>query len=117
MDLLHLPGDPRRMLLSRVLMLAFAAELVSVAQPSPPTAPPKEKVAVSQQAGDSELGLFTGAVIPPGSGGAKVGGGANFAYAVNTWLYPYVEFSVLPGALNNQTTLGSSLFRTRSLTA
>ena len=75
-------------------------------------APQKEKVAVSQQPGDMELGLFTGAVIPPNGGSASVGGGVNFAYAVNTYIYPYVEFSALPGLLNSEVTAGTSKFVT-----
>lgn len=62
-------------------------------------APKKQSVAVSQQAGDSELGFFAGAVHS--SGTTDFGGGANFAYAVNTYVYPYFEFSYLPNALNS----------------
>lgn len=75
-------------------------------------APQKEKVAVSQQPGDMELGLFTGAVIPPNGGSASAGGGANFAYAVNTYIYPYFEFSALPGALNSSVTAANTKFVT-----
>jgi hypothetical protein len=94
------------------LSASLAVAAVAQTQTAPPPPPKQQDTGVvSQQAGDSELGLFTGAVIPPG-GGAKIGGGANFAYAVNTWLYPYVEFSVLPGALNQQVTAGNSTFVT-----
>ena len=68
---------------------------------------------VSQQKGDSELGLFTGAVIPPGGGDVKMGGGANYAYAINKYLYPYGEFSVLPGGLNSTVEAGNSRFTSR----
>jgi hypothetical protein len=95
-----------------ICLSAATLAVVAVAQTQTTPPPPKQDTGVvSQQAGDMELGLFTGAVIPPG-GGAKVGGGANFAYAVNTWLYPYAEFSVLPGALNQQVTAGNSTFVT-----
>jgi hypothetical protein len=94
------------------LICVAATVAIAVAQDqTAASAPKQEKVAVSQQRGDSELGLFGGAVIPPGGGG-KFGGGANFAYALSTYIYPYVEFSVLPGALNDSVSAGSSTFRT-----
>jgi hypothetical protein len=65
---------------------------------------------VTAKKGDSELGLFSGAVIPPGGGGAKLGGGANYAWAINKYFYPYGEFSYLPGALNQSVSAGTEQF-------
>ena len=86
---------------------ALAASLSSA------SAQEKQKTEVSTKQGDWELGLFTGAVIPPGGGG-KVGGGANLAYVIDKWgvILPYGEFSVLPGALNSSVTAGNETFKT-----
>jgi hypothetical protein len=101
------------MMFSRIIVLGCLITLAAQAQTSSaPEQAPKEKVAVSQQAGDAEIGFFTGAVIPPGGSGATVGGGVNVAFALSTYIYPFFEFSVLPGALNQQQTVDSVLYKT-----
>ena len=90
-------GPYNQMKLSTSSLAAAATLSVALSQTQPNPPPPKESAAVSQQQGDSELGLFAGVVRSPANGGAKFGGGANFAYALNTYIYPYAEFSVLPG--------------------
>lgn len=92
---------------------AFAASLSIESAQAQTDKVATQKTEVSTKQGDWELGLFTGAVIPPG-GGAKIGGGANLAYVIDKWgvILPYGEFSVLPGALNSSVTAGNETFKT-----
>lgn len=88
----------------------FLAGLLSAVAAFSQAPPPTQKPAVSQQKGDSELGLFSGAVFSPFAERPKIGAGANYAYALNKYVYPYGEVSFLPVGTAETVKLGNTSF-------